>query len=129
MERRALEDLVTGFTDAFNRDDLDGMLSFFADDGVYVEFNGRRHEGRAAIREAFAAQFRGDFGAVRFHEEDLFVDPEAGKATIRWTCSLDSPGRSGAWQGLDVIHVRDGRISEKLTYARAEKPLMSKPGA
>jgi ring-1,2-phenylacetyl-CoA epoxidase subunit PaaC len=115
------EDLVVRFTDAFNRDDLDGVMSFFADDAVYDEFNGVRSQGSAAIRAAFAPQFAGAFGKIRFASEDLFVDPASGKALIRWLCTIERDGRVRGWRGLDILHVVDGRITEKLTYAKAER--------
>jgi ketosteroid isomerase-like protein len=124
MERKQLADLVVRFTEAFNRDDLDGVMSFMADDAIYEEFNGRLNRGRTAIREAFVPQFRGDYGRIRFQTEDLFVDPESGKALIRWLCTLESDGRSSAWRGLDILRFEDGLLAEKHTYAKAEVPLV-----
>lgn len=120
--RAALVKLTRDFTDGFNRDDLDAVMSSFADDAVYDEFDGRRSVGLDAIRAAFVPQFRGDFGRIRFHEEDLFVDVAAGRSLISWTCTLERDGKTLAWRGLDVLHVRDGRIVVKQTYAKAERP-------
>lgn len=120
----ALEDLVVRFTDAFNRDDLDGVMSFLSDAAVYDEFNGVRSEGRAAIRGAFVPQFRGDYGRVRFLPEDLFVDARAGKALVRWVCTLQTAQGPATWRGLDILHVEDGLIVEKHTYAKAKVPLL-----
>ncbi len=125
-DRAALADLVARFTDAFNRDDLDGVLSFMAEDAVYDEYDGTRSVGKAAIRRAFEPQFRGDFGQIRFQAEDLFVDAEAGKALISWECTLESPGRAGGWRGLDILHFKAGKIIVKQTYAKTQKPLMAK---
>ena len=124
MERKRLEDLVVRFTEAFNRDDLDGVLSFMADDAIYDEFNGRQSRGKQAIREAFVPQFRGDFGRIRFHTEDLFVDPKSEKALIRWLSVLEGDGQSGAWRGLDILRFEDGLLAEKHTYAKATLPLI-----
>ena len=123
-ERERLADLVVRFTDAFNRDDLDGVMSFVAEDALYDEFNGTVNRGRAAIRAAFVPQFRGDYGTLRFHAEDLFVDPVAGKALIRWVCTLQTKRGPAGWRGLDILHVRNGLITEKLTYAKAKVPLL-----
>jgi len=121
---RELEELTLRFTDAFNRDDLDAVMASFADDAVYDEFNGRRSYGKAAIREAFVPQFRGDYGKIRFLSEDLFVDAGSGKALIRWVCTLEGGGQTRAWRGLDVLHF-DGRlVREKHTYAKAAVPLL-----
>jgi uncharacterized protein (TIGR02246 family) len=127
-DRDALADLVVRFTDAFNRDDLDGVMSFMAPDAVYEEFTGTVNRGTAAIRAAFVPQFRGDYGKLRFHTEDLFVDAVAGKALIRWVCTLETKKGPAAWRGLDILHVDHGRITEKLTYAKARVPLLSEGG-
>ncbi|PYN88911.1 MAG: hypothetical protein DMD87_06920 [Candidatus Rokuibacteriota bacterium] len=124
MEREKLAELVVKFTEAFNRDDLEGVMSFMADDAVYDEFTGMINRGAAAIRAAFVPQFRGDYGKIRFNTEDLFVDAAAGKALIRWQCTLETKRGPAAWRGLDIIHVTDGRITEKLTYAKAKVPLL-----
>jgi hypothetical protein len=52
MGQKELVDLVIRFTDAFNRDDLDSVMSFFSEDAIYDEFNGTRSRGLAAIRAA-----------------------------------------------------------------------------
>ena len=87
-------------------------------------FSYPRSRGKQAIREAFAPQFRGDFGRIRFQAEDLFVDPESGKALIRWLCTLEREGRSSGWRGLDILRFEDGLLAEKHTYAKAEIPLI-----
>lgn len=127
-ERTRIEKLVIDFTDAFNRDDLDGVMSYLAADAVYDEFNGTTNRGREAIRAAFVPQFRGDFGKLRFHTEDLFVDPVAQKALIRWRCTLETKRGPAGWRGLDILHFENGRITEKLTYAKAQVPLLAPVG-
>ena len=82
------------------------------------------NHGAAAIRAAFVPQFRGDYGKLRFHTEDLFVDAAAGKALIRWLCTLETKRGPAGWRGLDILHVANGRITEKLTYAKAKVPLL-----
>jgi ketosteroid isomerase-like protein len=121
IERTVLEEFVVRFTEAFNREDLEEVLSLMSEDAVYEEFDGRRSVGKQAIREAFAPQFRGDFGRIRFHIEDLFVDERAGKAVVRWRCEIDKAARRRFWRGLDILHVRDGLVREKHTYAKAER--------
>ena len=124
MEREQLADLVVRFTNAFNKNDLDGVMSFMAEDAIYDEVTGTVNRGVAAIRAAFVPQFRGDYGTMRFDTEDLFVDATAGKALIRWQCVLETRRGPAAWRGLDIIHVVNGRITEKLTYAKAKVPLL-----
>jgi ketosteroid isomerase-like protein len=121
VTRSDLEKLVVDFTDGFNREDLDAVMSYFADDALYDQFDGTRSVGKTAIRTAFEPQFKGAFGRMRFVTEDLFIDGDSGKALIRWLCTLERDGKTRGWRGLDIIEVRDGRITEKLTYAKATR--------
>jgi len=121
MDSAALADLVTRFTEAFNEDDLDEVMSLMTEDAIYDEYDGRRHSGKAAIRAAFEPQFRGDYGRIRFRTEDLFVDAPGGKALVRWRCEIEKGGRTRFWRGLDILHVKDGLVFEKHTYAKAER--------
>jgi ketosteroid isomerase-like protein len=117
-----LRELTIRFTDAFNRDDLDGVMALMAEDATYEEFTGAVSHGKSAIRAAFEPQFRGDFGKMRFETEDLFVDPAAAKALIRWVCRLETRRGPAAWRGLDILHFEDGLVKRKLTYAKAKVP-------
>lgn len=124
--RAALEKLVIDFTEAFNREDIDEVMSYFAEDAIYDEFNDVRHAGKAAIRAAFVPQFAGAFGRVRFHTEDMFLDVDAGKAMIRWVLTLEEESRQGAYRGLDLLHFQGGKLVEKHTYCKAKIPFIHK---
>ena len=53
-DRRAeLIELTNQFVDAFNRQNLDDVVSFFAEDAVYEDSRGGSHTGPDAIRTAF----------------------------------------------------------------------------
>ena len=128
-DRAALADLVLRFTDAFNREDLDAVMAFIAEDAIYDQFNGALAVGRAAVRAAFEPQFRGDYGTMRFLTEDLFVDATTGQAMIRWLCTLERDGLTRGWRGLDLLLVEHGLIKEKHTYAKADVPQLRAVGA
>lgn len=127
MAQHTRDELVersAAFIEAFNRNDLDGVMACFAPDGVYEEFDGRSNEGVEAVRAAFKPQFDGAFGEMKFLDEDLIVDPDAGKVMTSWRCTLEVKGRPTSWRGLDAITFDDdGRITRKLTYAKAKAPL------
>jgi len=124
MTRDELVTLTADFMDAFNTADLDRMMSFFADDGLYDEFNNRVSNGYDAVREAFRPQFEGAFGEMKFIDEDLIVDAETNKVMASWRCTLEVKGEPTSWRGLDAITFNDdGKITHKLTYAKAKAPL------
>jgi len=126
MTRDELASITADFIGAFNDNDLDEMMSFFADDGVYEEFNGTANKGLDAVRAAFAPQFEGAFGEMRFLDEDLIVDPEARKVMASWTCTLEVKGQPASWRGLDAMSFdENGKITHKLTYAKAKAPLFN----
>jgi uncharacterized protein (TIGR02246 family) len=123
MEREHLVELTNRFLAAFNRNDLDTVMSFFADDAIYDEFTGIRNMGKAAIRAAFEPQFTGRFGKMQFLDEDLFVDANSGKVMASWRCTLEVKGQPTSWRGLDLLHFKGDTLVRKSTYAKAKAPL------
>ncbi len=123
LTRAQLAELVDRFMDAWARHDLEAAMAMMAEDALYEEFNQTVWRGKAAVREGFAPQFRGDYGDIQFHEEDRFIDAERGQALVRWLCSFEWKGTHRAWRGLDILRFRDGLIVEKRTYAKTERPL------
>ena len=122
-DRQRLAELARRFVTAFNDNDLDAVMSYFADDGVYDEFNGKRNRGKAAIRAALLPQFTGRYGAMRFIDDDLFVDPDAGKVMASWRCTLEVKGEPTSWRGLDLLYFEGDALVRKSTYAKARAPL------
>lgn len=138
----SIREIVERFVDGFNRNDLDAVMAFFAADAVYHPGDGSEHRGTAAIRAAFAPQFRGAFGRMQFDVDDVIVDEGARKAAIRWICRHDLSnanaremptlsrlfyriafGARTGWYGMDVFHFGgDGRITAKHSYRNARLP-------
>ncbi len=121
--RRRLAELTRRFVTAFNDNDLDAVMSCFAEDGVYDEFNGTRNRGKDAIRAALLPQFTGRYGRMQFIDDDLFVDAEAGKVMTSWRCTLELKGEPTSWRGLDLMYFEGDALVRKSTYAKAKAPL------
>ena len=117
-----LQELLDRFFDAWARHDLDAAMALVADDAVYDEFNEKLWRGKDEVREGFLPQFRGDYGDIQFHVEDSFIDAGAGEALARWLCVFEWKGTRRSWRGLDILRFRDGLITEKLTYAKTDRP-------
>ena len=142
MDSMNYREQVIAFVDAFNVDDLDQVMSFFADDAEYITYDGQHCRGKAEIRAAFAAQFAGRFGQLRFIRDKLIVDEAQQQAAVSWKCEHDlvsllpgAPfrwlqrsvsalaGRRPWWEGVDLFRFRDGKLVGKYTYAQTRLPL------
>ena len=122
-----LHALTVAFLDAFNRDDLDAVMAFFTDDAVYEELNGQINHGRAAIRAAFAPQFAGRFGRMRFDEDDTFIDAARGKVMSSWDLHISKDDGDIVLQGLDLLQFVGSAIVRKQTYCKAKSALYRAP--
>ncbi len=123
-----LSDAARRFTDAFNDNDLAGVMDWFAEDSVYDQFNGEQARGIDEIRRAFEPQFAGAFGVMKFIEEDVFADADANKVMISWACSLETKQGTASWRGLDLLHFdEEMKITHKSTYAKAESLKLEAP--
>jgi uncharacterized protein (TIGR02246 family) len=133
-----IAEVLERFVAGFNRNSLDDVMAFFAEDAVYQPGDGQVYRGRAAIREAFRPQFSRAFGEMRFEVDDRVVDEGARKAAIRWVCKHDLTstaslprrliylamfGRRAGWYGTDIFHFDgEGKITGKFTYANYNRP-------
>ena len=70
------------FVDAFEKGDAKAVAAFWAEDGDYVDLNGRHLQGRSAIENAFKDFFmenkglklRIDVNSVRFLTPDMAIE-------------------------------------------------------
>ncbi len=138
---------IDAYMRSFNENDLDGVMTHFADDAVYRPGNGVERQGRAAIRDELELQFSYGLGAMRFDEVDRIVDERARKIVIRYVCRHDLAwarpptlslrlqrilagalvGDRFGWEGVDVFHFDDAaKILRKFTYAGYTRPRLEK---
>ena len=105
--------------DAFNRHDLDTIMSFFADDAVFETPRGpdpwgRRFEGKAAVREGLAARFTG-IPNVHYGDDAHFVGGDRGAS--EWTLTgTSTEGERIEVRGCDLWTFRDGLVVLKDSY-------------
>jgi ketosteroid isomerase-like protein len=106
--------IVEAFGTAWGAHDLDATLALVTDDCVFETTepgpDGARFEGRDAIRRAWQPIFD-DRHAV-FEAEETFA--MADRVVQRWRYSWVN----GHIRGVDVFRVRDGLVSEKLSYVK-----------
>jgi ketosteroid isomerase-like protein len=105
--------------DAFNRHDLDAIMTFFADDASFdtprgADPWGSRHEGSAAVRKGLAARFEG-IPDVHYSEPRHWVCGEHGVSEWLLT-GTTTAGERIAVRGCDHWRFRDGLIVRKDSY-------------
>jgi ketosteroid isomerase-like protein len=106
--------LVQRFGDAWNSHDLQAALAMITPDCVFESTSPAPDGTRAVGPDEIAAAWRPIFGdtSSRFTTEDVFA---AGDHVVqRWR--YDWTG--GHVRGIDVIAIRDGLVSEKLSYVK-----------
>lgn len=112
-------ELLEAIGDAFNRHDVDGVMSFFADDGVFdkpagPEIHGTRISGKEQVRAEFAALFQA-VPDLRWEGTANWVSGNMGCSQWRRTGTSKS-GEKTDLLGCDLFTFRDGKIIKKDSY-------------
>ena len=127
---RAIAEVTTesleAFAAAWNRHDLDALMSFMTDDCVFEasagpEACGTRSNGAQAVRAAFAEVWA-TFPDAHWGNARHFVCGDRGVS--EWT--FTGTRRDGTWvevQGCDLFAFRDGKIAVKNSYRKNRPPL------
>ena len=122
LSRAQIKKALTQWNRAWDNHNLNGVMELFHDDVLFDNWTGGKVKGKVALRQAWTPWFA-DHGGFRFTEEETFIDEVEQKALYRW--QLDWPslekgyeGRSERRRGVDVLHFRDGKIIQKLTYSK-----------
>ena len=117
--------LVERFAEAFNRGDVDGLLSLFTEDATYRDLFYGPHAGQPALRRMFERMFR-EGRDYRWHMEAIVMD--ACRAAAEWTFGYTataavprSEGRSVRFSGMSIFDLeggdQGGRIRAYREYA------------
>ena len=110
---------VNRFNDAFNRHDVDAVMAAMTEDCVFENTrptpDGGRFVGHAAVRAFWETFFRNSPEA-RFDTEEMFAADD--RCVVKWRYSWVKQGTPGHVRGVDLFRVRDGKVSEKLSYVK-----------
>ncbi len=105
--------------DAFNRHDLDDVMSFFADDCVLEMPRGpqpwgERYSGKDAVRAGLSTRFEG-LPDAHWGDDRHWVTENLGVS--EWTMTGTSPdGRALRVRGTDHFEFRNGKVVRKDSY-------------
>ena len=122
LTRKEIETALKKWNQAWDNHDLDGVMALFHDEVTFDNWTGGTVKGKAALEKAWAAWFT-NHGGFRFTEEETFIDAETQKVLYRWLLEWPSfekglEGKPEKRRGVDIIHFKDGKIINKLTYSK-----------
>ncbi len=119
-------DSLQALFDAFNRHDIDGVMSIMADDIVFdgavgPEVYGTRFEGREAVAAAFSKVWE-TLPDVQWRDTRHFVSGDRGVS--EWTFTgTQADGKRIEVQGVDLFRISGGKIVLKQAF-RKDRPLL-----
>ncbi|MBM4443112.1 MAG: nuclear transport factor 2 family protein [Candidatus Rokubacteria bacterium] len=112
-------ELMKDINAAFNSRDVDRILAFFAEDATFLmargpEADGRRVQGKAAIRAVLADRFK-VISDMRWDHVDVFV--AGSRAVSVWIVTgKGADGEQLNYRGCDIYEFRGDKILNKDTY-------------
>jgi ketosteroid isomerase-like protein len=105
---------------ALNRRDVDAFMAHITDDCVFENTSpppdGERYVGRSAVR-TFLEDFFHATPSIDFQTEDLFAS--GNRCVVRWVFHwINTVGEHGHIRGVDVFHIRNGKMAEDFAYVK-----------
>jgi steroid delta-isomerase-like uncharacterized protein len=123
---RDMESLLQAFADAWNRHDVDALMSMMTTDCVFEAsggnaVDGERHEGQQAVRAAYASLFE-QYPDAHWGGARHFVTGDRGVSEWTFTGTLKD-GKRVEVTGCDVFTFRNGKIAIKNSFRKNRPPI------
>lgn len=119
-------EMLVGFGEAWNRHDMDAIMSFMSEDCIFEASGGpypygSRYQGAAAVRAAFEAMLKANPDA-QFRNSRHFIAGDRG--VTQWLFTSTAPdGSSIEVEGIDVFTFRGERILVKNAFRKDRRDL------
>lgn len=119
MPETVTSDVLKGFLDAFNRHDLDAIMSYFADDCVFymprgARPRGDRFTGKDQVRAGLQTRFEG-IPDVHYGQDRHWVCGDFGVS--EWTLTGTTvAGQAIEVRGVDLLEFAGGKITRKDSF-------------
>ena len=114
-------ELMKAISAAVNSRDVERIVAFFAEDGVFClargpETVGRTLAGKAAIRKALADRFK-VIPDMRWENEQYILAPADNRAISVWIVrGRSADGEDLNYQGCDIYTFKGDKIVHKNTF-------------
>jgi len=119
MSNQVTIELLKGFLDAFNRHDLDDIMSYFAEDCVFymprgADPRGDLYTGKKEVRAGLAKRFEG-IPNVHYGDDRHWVCDDLGVS--EWTLTGTSiTGQQIEVRGVDLLEFANGKVIRKDSF-------------
>jgi steroid delta-isomerase-like uncharacterized protein len=125
--------MLQAFADAWNRHDIDALMSFMTQDCVFEasagpDVAGTRHVGPEAVRAAFAEVWS-IFPDARWNDARHFVCGDRGVSEWTFTGTRATDGSRVEVHGCDLFVFQGGRIAVKNSYRKNRPAVGASEGA
>ncbi len=122
LTRNEIECLWKKWNDAWDKHDLDAVMTFFHDDVYFSNWTGGYAKGKKQLKKAWQGWFK-HHGNFVFDQKEIFIDEQEQKLLYRWKLTWPSfekgfEGKEEKREGVDVIHFKGGKIYRKLTFSK-----------
>lgn len=112
--------VVLAFNEAFNRHDVTGMMELMSEDCLFENTvpapDGTVYKGKEAVTQFWQEFFR---ESPQAHIEIEEVFGMGFHCVMRWRYEwVDAAGEKGYVRGVDIFKLKDGLISEKMSYVK-----------
>lgn len=128
MTAEVTTEVLQAFADAWNRHDVDALMTFLTEDCVFCasagpDVCGTRYAGREAVRAGFAEVWA-NFPDAHWGNARHFVQGNRGVSEWIFT-GTGAGGTRVEVHGCDVFTFRDGKIAVKDSYRKNRPSLRS----
>jgi len=119
-------EFLQAFANAWNRHDVDDLMSFMTDDCVFEssagdDACGTRFEGIDAVRAGFSKAWK-SLPDAKWADARHFVS--GGRGVSEWVFSgTQADGKRIEVDGCDIFTFRDGKIAIKNSYRKNRPPI------
>ena len=119
MSNQVTYELLKGFLEAFNRHDLDAIMSYFAEDCVFyfprgARPRGDRYVGKDQVRAGLSKRFEG-LPDVHYGDDRHWVGEDFGVS--EWTLTGTTlAGQRIEVRGVDLLEFAEGKIIRKDSF-------------
>ena len=123
MKRIEMIKILEAFVECFHTQDLDRVISMFAENGSAEHWTRQKLVGRPAIREEMRHFFDPARGRIHWDIERVDVDESANVAWSVWSMTLTKDGTAAVLHGCDTFEFDShGLITRNAVFVKTDQP-------